>query len=245
VQFSPMPTGTIEALRYVSTATITTQLLSRGLRNTFLHGLLPLNTLRGNMVGEAFTLRYIPAREDLDVLSVFQDYDHPQRRAVEQVPPGHVLVIDSRGKQRAASLGNILATRLARRGCAGVVTDGSVRDAAGFRSLDLPTFAVGPSANTNLILHHAVDMQVPIGCAEVAVYPGDVLVGDADGVVCLPRELATEVAKAAVRQEHLEQFVQSEVDSGAALRGTYPPDERTRARYEKWAETHPLPTFDY
>jgi regulator of RNase E activity RraA len=243
-QDTPIPESTLAALGSVSTATITTQLLSRGLRNTLLHGVLALNPLRGNMVGEAFTLRYIPAREDLDVLSVFQDYDHPQRRAVEQVPAGHVLVIDSRGRQRAASLGNILATRLLRRGCAGVVTDGSVRDVAGFRSLDLPTFGVGPSANTNLIQHHAVDMQVPIGCAEVAVYPGDVMVGDADGVVCIPRHLAPEVADDAVRQEHLEEFVQSQVDSGAPLRGTYPPDDRTRAEYRQWAQAHPLPVFD-
>jgi regulator of RNase E activity RraA len=241
-QRSPIPSSTFAAFRHVSTATITTQLLSRGLRNTLLHGLLPLNPLHGNMVGEAFTLRYIPAREDLDVLSAFQDYDHPQRRAIEQVQPGQVLVIDSRGQQRAASLGNILATRLLRRGCAGVVTDGSVRDLAGFRTLGLPTFAYGPSANTNLIQHHAVDMQLPIGCAEVAVYPGDVLVGDADGVVCVPRHLATEVADAAVAQEHLEEFVLSQVDSGAGLRGTYPPDDRMREEYRKWAETHPLPS---
>ena len=229
--------ATLEALRNTSTATLTTQLLARGLRNTFLHGLLPLGPLNGNMVGEAFTLRYIPAREDLDVLSVFQDYDHPQRRAVESVEPGQVLVIDSRGQQRAASLGHILATRLHRRGCAGVVTDGSVRDSAGFAELDLPTFAAGPSANTNLIQHHAVDMQLPVACGEVAVYPGDVMVGDADGVVCVPRHLAAEVAEAAVAQERLEEFVLSKVESGAPLRGTYPPDERTRAEYERWTRS--------
>jgi regulator of RNase E activity RraA len=230
---------TRQALRRASTATLTTQLLARGLRNTFLHGVLPLNPLQGNMVGEAFTLRYIPAREDLDVLSVFQDYDHPQRRAVESVQPGQVLVIDSRGQQRAASLGHILATRLLRRGCAGVVTDGSVRDSAGFATLDLPTFAASPSANTNLIQHHAVDMQLPIACGEVAVYPGDVLVGDRDGVVCIPRHLAAEVADAAAEQERLEEFVLSKVDSGAPLRGIYPPDDETRAEYQRWAAQHP------
>jgi regulator of RNase E activity RraA len=230
---------TRQALRYASTATITTQLLARGLRNTFLHGLFPLNPLRGNMVGESFTLRYIPAREDLDVLSVFQDYDHPQRRAVESVQPGQVLVIDSRGQQRAASLGHILATRLLRRGCAGVVTDGSVRDSDGFTTLDLPTFAASPSANTNLIQHHAVDMQLPIACGEVAVYPGDVMVGDRDGVVCIPRHLADEVAEAAAEQEHLEEFVLSKVDAGAPLRGTYPPDAATREEYHDWATKNP------
>ncbi|RRO16254.1 ribonuclease activity regulator RraA [Saccharopolyspora rhizosphaerae] len=235
----PLPEGTVRALRYASTATITTQLLSRGLRNQFMQGLRALNPDQTTMVGVAFTLRYIPAREDVDVLSVFQDYDHPQRKAVESVSPGEVLVIDSRGKQRAASLGHILATRLLHRGCAGVVTDGSVRDSDGFTSLEMPTFAVNPSANTNLIQHHAVDMQVPIGCCEVAVYPGDVLVGDADGVVCIPRHLVEEVAEAAAAQEHLEEFVLSRVESGLPLRGTYPPDETSRVAYQEWATENP------
>lgn len=235
----PLPERTLQALRHASTATITTQLLSRGLRNQFMQGLRALNPAQVNMVGVAFTLRYIPAREDVDVLSVFQDYDHPQRKAVESVGSGEVLVIDSRGQQRAASLGHILATRLLHRGCAGVVTDGSVRDSDGFATLEMPTFARNPSANTNLIQHHAVDMQVPIGCGEVAVYPGDVLVGDSDGVVCLPRHLAEEVAEAAAAQEHLEAFVLSKVESGRPLRGTYPPDEATRAEYEAWAAENP------
>jgi regulator of RNase E activity RraA len=235
----PVPPATLDLLRQVSTATVTTQLLARGLRNTFLHGLVPLNPDRTSMVGEAFTLRYIPAREDLDVLSVFDDYDHPQRRAVESVGPGAVLVIDSRGNARAASLGHILATRLLVRGAAGVVTDGSVRDYAGFRDLALPTFAVGASATTNLARHHAVDMQVPIGCAEVAVYPGDIMIGDRDGVVCVPRHLVAEVAEAAARQEHLEEYLLSRVQAGAPLRGTYPPDAATRTEFERWAEQHP------
>lgn len=133
-----------------------------------------------------------------------------------------------------------MATRLLRRGGAGIVTDGSVRDFPSFRTLDLPTFAAGASATTNLAQHHAIDLQVPIGCAEVAVYPGDIMVGDGDGVVCIPRHLAAEVADAAVRQEHLEEFILSRVEDGAALRGTYPPDERTLADYQRWAEQHPL-----
>jgi regulator of RNase E activity RraA len=232
----PISAATIEALRSVSTATLTTQLFARGLRNTLLHGLNLLHPARQRMVGEAFTLRYIPAREDLDLLSVFRDYDHPQRKAVESVTAGQVLVIDSRSRSRAASLGNILATRLAQRGCAGVVTDGSVRDADGFAKLDLPTFATGACATTNLALHHAVDMQVPIGCAEVAVYPGDIMVGDADGVVCIPRHLAAEVADAAVEQERMEQYILSLVEAGTPLRGTYPADESTVAGYRRWVE---------
>ena len=234
----PISAATIEALRTVSTATLTTQLFARGLRNTLLHGVNLLHPAKQRMVGEAFTLRYIPAREDLDLLSVFRDYDHPQRKAVESVASGQVLVIDSRSRSRAASLGNILATRLAQRGCVGVVTDGSVRDADGFARLDLPTFASGVCATTNLALHHAVDMQVPIGCAEVAVYPGDIMVGDTDGVVCIPRHLATEIAEAAVEQERLEDYILSLVAAGAPLRGTYPADETTVAAYQRWRAEH-------
>jgi regulator of RNase E activity RraA len=215
----------------VSTATVTTQLMARGLRNTFLQGLTALNPAQPRMVGEAFTLRCIPSREDVDTLSVFQDYDHPQRRAIESVPPGAVLVVDARRQTRAASLGHILATRLLQRGVAGVVTDGAVRDSEGFAELALPSFAAGASPTTNLAQHHAVDLQLPIGCAEVAVYPGDIMIGDRDGVVCVPRHLAVEVAAAAVEQERLEDFVLAKVQAGAPLRGTYPPDEKTLAEY--------------
>jgi regulator of RNase E activity RraA len=235
----PLPNDVRAAMRVVSTATLTTQLMARGLRNTFLPGLRPLHTSGERMVGTAFTLRYIPAREDLDVLSVFQDPDHPQRKAVETVSPGQILVIDCRGHGRAASLGGILATRLLRRGAAGVVTDGSVRDSPTFATLGLPAYSAGVSATTNLVQHHAVDFQVPIGCAEVPVYPGDVMVGDAEGVVCVPRELAREVARDAVAQEHLEEFVHGEIEGGAALPGIYPPSTETRARYAAWAEHHP------
>jgi regulator of RNase E activity RraA len=221
----------LSALRRVSTATVTTQLFARGLRNTYLAGLRPLNPSCTRMAGEAFTLRNIPAREDLDVLSVFQDYDHPQRRAVESVGPGQVLVMDCRGDTRAASIGGILATRLLRRGAAGLVTDGAVRDSPFFTGLELPTFAAGVCATTNLARHHAVDLQVPIGCAEVPVYPGDVIVADAEGVVCVPRHLAAEVARDALEQERLEEYIQGLVENGAPLRGTYPPDEETLRGY--------------
>lgn len=236
---SALPAEIVAAFSYASTATISTQLFARGLRNVFLCGLRPMNDRR--MVGVAFTLRYIPAREDLDVLGVFKDPEHPQRKAIETVGPGEVLVMDCRGHAEAASLGGILATRLARRGAAGLVTDGGVRDSPEFADLPFATYAAGPCATTNLAKHHAVDTQVPIGCAEVPVYPGDVMVGDAEGVVCVPRELAAEVARDAARQEHLEEFVQQQVSGGAALPGTYPPDDATRAKYERWAADNPLP----
>jgi regulator of RNase E activity RraA len=215
-------------LEVVSTATITTRLLARGLRNTFLHGLAQLRPYGRNMVGPAFTLRYVPAREDIDVLSAFRDYDHPQRQAIEGTPAGGVLVMDCRGADRAASAGDILLTRLAYRGVAGMVTDGSVRDADTIAELDFPVYVQSRSAMTNLALHHAVDINVPIGCAGVAVYPNDVIVGDGDGVVCIPRHLAAEVSIEAAEQEAMERKIRRRVQHGAPLRGTYPPDDMTR-----------------
>lgn len=211
-----------------SAATLTTKLFARGLRNTFLHGLTPLRPLDRQLVGEAFTLRYIPAREDIDVLSAFEDYDHPQRAAIEQTPSGAILVMDCRGDDRAASAGHILMTRLRRRGAAGMITDGSVRDSGNIAAMDdFPVFVKGRSAMTNLALHHAVDLNVPIACAGVPVYPGDVLVGDADGVVCVPRHLVADVAHEAADDEAIEALILRRVEEGLPLRGTYPPDEQT------------------
>jgi regulator of RNase E activity RraA len=230
---APLDPADLAALAEASTATLTTQLFKLGLRNTYLSGLRSLSPRAPRMVGEAFTLRYIPAREDIDVLDVYDDYDHPQRKAVESVGPGQVLVMDCRGQGRAASAGNILLTRLAYRQAAGVVTDGTLRDVAGIGELDLPVFAAGPAAMTNLALHHAVDLQAPIGCSGVPVYPGDVLVGDADGVVCVPRHLVAVIAQPARAQERLEEFLRARVAEGAPLRGTYPPDARTLRLYRE------------
>lgn len=228
---SALESGTLALLATVSTATITTQLLKRGLRNTFLHGLRPLNPGSARIAGPAFTLRYIPAREDIDVLETFEDAAHPQRLAVESAPPGSVLVMDCRGADRAASAGHILLTRLLRRGVAGVVTDGSVRDSTRIADMDLPVYVRSVSAMTNLALHHAVDLDVPIGCAGVPIFPGDIIVADAEGVVCIPRHLADDIARPAAEQERLEEFVLGRVDGGAALPGTYPPDAATLDAY--------------
>lgn len=221
-----------ELLGRVTTATIQTQLFKRGLRNTFLYGLRPLSTARPRFVAEAFTLRYVPAREDLDVLEAFRDPEHPQRKAVESVPPGHALVMDCRGEPLAASAGNILVSRMIARGVAALVTDGSVRDSPAISRLGWPVYTAGVSATTNLVLHHAVDMQVAIGCAGVPVFPGDVLVGDEEGVVVVPRELAGEVARDAAEQEELEQFILERIVAGAPLPGTYPPGPETLAAYQ-------------
>jgi regulator of RNase E activity RraA len=227
----------LEQLRHVSTATLTTQLFKRGLRNVFLQGVAPLvKPAAGtpNLVGPAFTLRNIPAREDLDHLGVFQNPDHPQRKAVETAPAGSVLVQDCRGERSVASVGSILAARLKQRGVAGMVSDGPVRDSSTIAELGLPIFCAGASAPLNLAKHHAVDMNVPIGCGGVAVYPGDIVVGDGDGVVIVPRHLAEEVARDATEQERLEAFIAERIEAGAPLRGTYPPDEATLAAYAQW-----------
>jgi regulator of RNase E activity RraA len=221
----------IEALGRASTATLQTQLFARGLRNTFLFGVRPLAPDTARFVGEAFTLRYIPAREDIDVLDAFRDPAHPQRLAIESVGPGQVLVMDCRGEGRAASAGHILITRLQRRGAAALVTDGSVRDSPEVRRGTFPVFTSAVSATTNLVLHHAVDMQVPIGCAGVPVFPGDILVGDQEGVVVIPRHLAAQIAQPAAEQEELERFILDRIEAGAALPGTYPPDDATLSAF--------------
>ena len=208
-------------------------MFKRGFRNVFIQGVSRLTAHDTHMVGPAFTLRYIPAREDLDGLDAFQDYDHPQRKAIETCPEGAVLVMDCRGDASAASAGSILVTRLMLRGAAGLVTDGGLRDSPEISGFEMPCYIGAPSAPTDLIKHHAVEMlNEPIACGGVAVYPGDILVGDEEGVCVIPSHLADEIADDAVEQERLEAFIIEEVRGGKPLRGTYPPDEATRARYE-------------
>ena len=187
------------------------------------------------MVGEAFTLRYMPAREDLNTLEVFRDPDHPQRKAVEDCPPGAVLVMDSRKDARAASAGAILVTRLMLRGVAGVVTDGGFRDTAEIATLGIPAFHQRPSAPTNLTLHQAIEINVPIGCGDAPVFPGDVIVGDADGVIVMPAHLADEVAEEATEMTAYEDFVTEKVGEGRGDPGLYPTtDEQTLVDFAAW-----------
>ena len=234
-----MTPETLQLLRTISTASITTLLFKRGLRNVYVQGVLPVTPAEAspNMVGPAMTLRYIPAREDLDHVGVFADPMHPQRRAVETAPAGCVLVMDCRGDARVASGGEILMTRLKVRGTAGMVTDGGIRDSQPIARMCFPVFAAKPSAPLNLALHHAVDIDVPIGCGGVAVYPGDIVVGDPDGVVVIPAHLVDEVARDGVEQEALEAFLLQRIADGAPLPGTYPPDEKTRAAFEASRKT--------
>jgi regulator of RNase E activity RraA len=221
-------------LRHCSVATLSTQLFKRGLRHMVMEGVQPLAQGDSPMVGEAFTLRYIPAREDLDHVGVFADPEHPQRRAIETVPRGHVLVCDCRGDARAASGGSILMTRLKVRGAAGFVSDGGLRDSPEIAQLGFPVYFGGAAPLLNLAHHHAVDMNLPIGCGGVPVYPGDVIVGDGEGVIVVPRHIAAEVARDAAEQERLEEFVIEEVRNGAPIVGTYPPKEAALARYQEW-----------
>jgi regulator of RNase E activity RraA len=226
---------TIARLRLASTATIASQLVKRGLRRTFMVGPRPLRP-QDRMVGTAFTLRYVPAREDLDPGVVYDNETNIQRRAIEQVGPGEVLVIDARGDVSAATLGNILAARLRARGAAGIVTDGAFRDAARIAEEPIPSYCRGAHAQLSSVAHYPADMQVVIGCGGVLVAPGDVLVGDEDGVIVIPRALADEVAQAAATQEALEDFILERVRAGASIKGVYPPDEQTLAEYERWRD---------
>ncbi len=226
-----------EQLATVSTATLCTALFKRGLRNQFIQDVRPLNGNLPNMVGEAFTLRTIPAREDLNPITVFQDRKHPQRVAVEQCPPGAVLVIDSRKDARAASAGSILVSRLMKRGVAGVVTDGGFRDSPEISRLPFPAYHHRPSAPTNLTLHQALDIDVPIGCGDVAVFPGDIMVGDGEGVIVIPAHIAAEVAAEAVEMTAFEDFVTEQVMAGRSIIGLYPAtDEQSRSDFAAWRQ---------
>jgi regulator of RNase E activity RraA len=234
-----LKTTTRDKLILVSTATLCTALFKRGLRNQFIQDVRPVNTQRDakapNMVGEAFTLRYIPAREDLNPISVFQDREHPQRKAVETCPPGAVFVIDSRKDPRAASAGSILVTRLMKRGVAGIVTDGGFRDSPEIALLGIPAYHCRPSAPTNLTVHQALDINVPIGCGDAPVWPGDVIVGDGEGVVVIPAHLADEIADEATEMTAFEDFVTERVQQGDSILGLYPPtDERNREEFAAW-----------
>jgi regulator of RNase E activity RraA len=222
-------------LKTVSTATVATALFKRGFRIQCIQDVHPLGPDQPTMVGEAFTLRYMPAREDLNRIDVFRDRSHPQRRAVEDCPAGCVLVMDSRKDARAASAGAILVTRLMKRGVAGVVTDGGFRDSAEIAKLGFPAYHHRPSAPTNLTLHQAIELNVPIGCGDAPVFPGDVILGDSDGVIVIPAHLASEIADETFEMTAFEDFVAEEVGRGRGIFGLYPAtDEQTLKDFAAW-----------
>ncbi len=235
-------TGTLSAenrtrLARVSTATLSTALFKRGLKNMFIQDVRPVGTWKENMVGEAYTLRYMPSREDLDGIEVFKDPAHPQRKAVEECPPGHVMVIDSRKDARAASAGSILIARLMKRGVSGIVTDGGFRDSPSIAELPFAAYHNRPSAPTNLTLHHAVDINVPIGCGDAPVFPGDIVVGDGEGVVVIPAHIANDIAEEAYEMTAFEDFVEEEVMKGESIIGLYPATkEETQVKFKAWRQ---------
>jgi regulator of RNase E activity RraA len=232
---SPFRDETRNQLKHASTATLATLLFKRGLRNQFIQDVHPLSSKAENMVGPAFTLRYIPAREDLNGIAVFQNPEHPQRRAVETAPAGCVMVFDSRRNARAASAGSILVTRLMVRGVVGVVTDGGFRDSPEIAGMAIHAYHQRPSAPTNLTLHQALDIDVPIGCGDVAVWPGDIMVGDGEGVIVIPRGIVDEVASEAAEMTVFEDFVLERVQGGASIVGLYPATEQaTKDAYAAW-----------
>jgi regulator of RNase E activity RraA len=235
----PLDDTVFDQLAQVSTATLATQLYRRGIRQPFLVGLHPMGTGFEGFVGEAYTMRFIPSREDVDPLDdPYRTGNVLQWEAVESVGPRQVIVVDSQNDITAASAGDMLLTRAMNRGAAGFVTDGALRDGESIAALGFPAYCRANTATTRPASFHVADLQVPIGCAGVAVYPGDILVGDRNGIIVIPRALAAEIAAPSVEQEHLEQWLHSQVADGASLWGTYPPDEQTLARYAAWKAQH-------
>ena len=228
---------TLAKLKRCGQGTLTTQLFRRGYRQQFMVGLAPLSKTTGTFAGEAFTLRFIPSREDKDWdLGDLKKRgeDNIQWEAVEAIGADQVLVIDSRNDPRAASAGNMLMTRMMRKGVAAAITDGAFRDGTEISGMAFPAYCRGNTATTRPAYHRAVAMQEPIGCAEVAVYPGDIVVGDADGVTIIPRHLAAEVADASYEQELREKFLFTKIDAGDSLWGNYPPSPETLKEFEAW-----------
>lgn len=223
---------TLDLLLIPSTATLTSVLRQHGITRTFMHGVAPLRP-NMKMAGPAFTLRYLPMREDLDPGTV-DNLKDVQRVGIEQIGEGEVFVVDARGDTRAGTMGSILATRLHCRGAAGIVTDGAYRDSPVIAELGIPAYAAAMNAHTNKTIHHPSEIQVPVACGDVAVYPGDIIVGDEEGVVVVPTQLADEVARTAAEMEEKEVFITEKIQTGASIIGVYPPDEKTLAEYEEW-----------
>jgi regulator of RNase E activity RraA len=222
-------------LEQVSVATLATTLFKRGLRNQVIQDVRPVAPKGKNMVGPAFTLRYMPAREDRNQLIEFRNPKHPQRHAIETCPEGFVLVMDSRKNATAASAGDILITRLMMRGGAGVVTDGGFRDAMRIGELDIPAYHSRPSSPTNLTINEAIDINVPIGCGDAPVFPGDIVVGDDDSVIIIPAEMADDVAAEAYEMTAYEDFVVEQVRAGKTIIGLYPAtQEENLTLFAEW-----------
>lgn len=234
----PLDANTAELLRGVTTATLTTVLLKKGLRNVWLRGARPLRPGQPRLVGRAFTLRFVPAREDLATPA---SWGSPisTRAAIEDMPAGCIAVVDSLGTTDAGIFGDILCARMAQRGVAGLVTDGVVRDVAGVLGTGLPVWCQGVAAPPSVAGLTFVGWQEPIACGGVAVFPNDVLVVDDDGAVLIPADLLSAVTAEAVEQELQEGWIMEQVQAGASLPGLYPPNADNKARYEAWKQAAP------
>ncbi len=227
----------LHRLARISSGSLTTQLYKRGFRQPVMTGLRPLQAAPQRFAGRAYTMRMIPAREDIDTyatLTTTPNADNLQWVGVEQTRPGDVMVIDSRRDGSAASMGNMLVTRMMHRGVRAVVSDGAFRDGAELAAQSLPVWSAGITATTRLSFHHVADLQVPIACAGVAVYPGDVIHGDADNVTVVPAHLATEMADLCEAQDDLEGYLALRLQRGESLWGLYPPGDDTRAAHRAW-----------
>jgi regulator of RNase E activity RraA len=230
----PLDPELVRTLSGVTTATLTTVLLKKGLRNVWLRGAMPLRPGLPRLVGRAFTLRFVPAREDLATPA---SWSAPisTRAAIEAMPEGCIAVVGAMGVTDAGIFGDILCARMHKRGVAALVTDGVVRDVAGVLGTDLPVWCQGVAAPPSVAGLTFVGWQEAIGCGGVAVFPNDVVVVDGDGAVLIPAALLDEVVAASVEQERLEGWIMEEVNAGASLPGLYPPNEENRKRYQEWA----------
>jgi regulator of RNase E activity RraA len=227
----PLDAAAIKTLEAVSTATLTTVLLKKGLRNVWMRGTRPLRSGMSRVVGSAFTLRFVPAREDL---ATPESWSSPRstRAAIEAMPEGCIAVVDAMGITDAGIFGDILTARMAKRGVAALVSDGVVRDVAGVLGTGLPVWCSGGAAPPSVAGLTFVNWQEPIGCGGVAVYPGDIVVADDDGAVLIPQALLDEVLATAPEQERMEGWIMGEVERGLPLPGLYPMNAETKARYE-------------
>ncbi|MFY9512024.1 MAG: ribonuclease activity regulator RraA [Rubrivivax sp.] len=231
----PLDAATQQALCGVSTATLTTVLLKHGLRNVWLRGTRPLAPGLPRIVGRAFTLRFVPAREDLATPA---SWGAPisTRAAIEAMPAGCIAVVGALGCTDAGIFGDILCARMAQRGVAALVSDGVVRDVAGVLGTGLPVWCQGTAAPPSVAGLTFVGWQQPIDCGGVAVFPNDVIVVDQDGAVLIPAAMLAAVVSAAVEQERLEAWIMLQVEQGAALPGLYPPNDENKARYQAWVQ---------
>ena len=231
-----MDTETRANLEAISNATVSMQLLKRGIRHAAMAGPRPLNSPAMPIVAEAYTLRYLPLREDLSAPEVLAGKDYAPRVAIEDVPAGAVLVIDGRGRADIAVIGDILVERLKVRGVAGLVSDGGIRDFDECLAAGLPLYAAGAASPATINGHSAADLQSPIGCGGVAVIPGDIIKGDGDGIIVIPRALADAVGRDGFEQERYERFAKLQVAKGRRTPEVYPMNAASKAEYEAWLE---------